>query len=255
MHNYFTITAGRTGSAWLASFLAANLGIEAIHEPMAIDDFGVRMPDIRTMRTFNTRGNNEFVREFWVRKFASIPSEGYAETNHTLCKCGLVENVILHGREDITRLVLLKRGIVKQCTSYIIRGDFNNITLMWQWYLDHSYPKKLVDPKSFAVLGGIGIPLWYCYEMAARQEYYRRKFSDRIRMVTVDLEEVTTEAGAQALLEALGHEGPCVLPAPRNEIRTAPPPALVASIEEAVARLRVDMDALVDQAIRRGFGF
>jgi len=255
MHNYFTITAGRTGSAWLASFLGANLGIKAIHEPLAIDDFGVRMPDIRTMRTFNTHGNNEFVREFWVRKFASIPAEGYAETNHTLCKCGLVENVILHGREDITRLVVLKRAIVKQCTSYIVRGDFDNITLIWQWYLHTAYPKKLVNPKSFAVLGSIGMPLWYCYEMAARQEYYRQKFSDRIQMVAVDLEEVTSEAGAQALLAALGHEGPCVLPAPRNENPVTPPPELVARIEEAVARLRVDMEELVDHVIRAGFGF
>ena len=56
MKKYFTITAGRTGSAWLTSFLTANLGIDAVHEPLGIDDFGDQMPDIRTMRTFNNYG-------------------------------------------------------------------------------------------------------------------------------------------------------------------------------------------------------
>ena len=41
MRNYFTITAGRTGSAWLTSFLSANLNIKAVHEPLEINDFGV----------------------------------------------------------------------------------------------------------------------------------------------------------------------------------------------------------------------
>ena len=63
---YFTITAGRTGSAWLASFLSANLKAHAI-EPLEIDDFGVKMPDIRTMRSFNNFGNNDFVRQFWKK--------------------------------------------------------------------------------------------------------------------------------------------------------------------------------------------
>ena len=53
MKNYFTITAGRTGSAWLTSFLSANLDIKAVHEPLEINDFGVIMPDIKIMRNFN----------------------------------------------------------------------------------------------------------------------------------------------------------------------------------------------------------
>jgi len=122
--NYFTITAGRTGSAWLTSFLSQNLAINAIHEPLGIDDFGTNMPDIRTMRSFNNYGNNDFVKAFWERKFASLPNTIYAETNHTLCKCGLVENIFLNQLEDKTTLIILKRDIVKQCLSYIVRNDF-----------------------------------------------------------------------------------------------------------------------------------
>jgi hypothetical protein len=71
--NYFTITAGRTGSAWLASFLSLNLQIEEVHEPLGINDIGEKMPDIRTMRNFNNFGNNDFVQNFWNKKFITIP--------------------------------------------------------------------------------------------------------------------------------------------------------------------------------------
>ena len=54
----FTLTAGRTGSAWLADFLAQNYQVTSIHEPLEIEDFGVRMPDIKVMRSFNNFGNN-----------------------------------------------------------------------------------------------------------------------------------------------------------------------------------------------------
>ena len=106
MEKYFTITAGRTGYAWLTSFLTANLGIAAVHEPLGIDDFGIQMPDIRTMGSFNNFGNNDFVKAFWERKFSHLPDTTYAETNHTLCKCGLVENLFLNKLEGETTLIV-----------------------------------------------------------------------------------------------------------------------------------------------------
>src|SRR5688572_8969314 len=88
----FSITAGRTGTAWITNFLGENLGIKSIHEPLGIDDFGNQMPDIKTMRMFNDRGLTDFVRQFWDRKFAGIEHfHSYAESNHTLAKCGLLE--------------------------------------------------------------------------------------------------------------------------------------------------------------------
>tara|TARA_B100000767_G_C19405774_1_gene385877 strand:+ start:203 stop:481 length:279 start_codon:yes stop_codon:yes gene_type:complete len=58
----FTITAGRTGTAWLTSFIKDNSSFLSIHEYVGIDDFGSRMPDIRTMRTFNEIGLTEHVK-------------------------------------------------------------------------------------------------------------------------------------------------------------------------------------------------
>lgn len=252
---YFAITAGRTGSAWLASFLSGNLQINAVHEPLGIDDFGVNMPDIRTMRSFNNYGNNDFVQDFWKRKFFHIPSGTYAETNHTLCKCGLVENLLTNELEGETTLIVLRRNIIKQCMSYIVRHDFGNITLAWQWYLHPAYIKKIINPEPFLKLGGIGIPLWYCYEMSARKEYYLQKFSDKISIHQVTLEELTSNAGAQDFHKLLSLHGNCIVPPPKNENRAKPSEQLIQKVTEIVYKINIDMPQLVEDAIKKGFSF
>ena len=252
---YFTITAGRSGSAWLASFLSSNLNIEAVHEPLGIEDFGEKMPDIRTMRTFNTHGNNAFVQAFWDRKFSHLPSHHYAETNHTLSKCGLVENLIRKDMQTDTTIIVLKRDIIKQCVSYLVRNDFGNITLAWQWYLHPSYAKKIIPPEPFMKMGGIGIPLWYCYEMLARQEYYVQKFANEISMHEVYLDDLVTKSGAEKLHAALGLQGECKLPKPKNENKTKPSEQLVQHVTETVGKINVDIPQLVETCIKRGFSF
>ena len=255
MHNYFTITAGRTGSAWLASFLSENLKIDEVHEPLGINDFGEKMPDIRTMRNFNNFGNNDFVKSFWNRKFASIPQGVYAETNHTLSKCGLVENIILHDREESTTLIILKRDIIKQCVSYLVRNDFGNITLAWQWYLHPSYTKKIIPPEPFMKFGSASLPLWYCYEMAARQEYYHQKFSNKIKMIEVILDKVVTDTGAKRFYTELGFVDDCVLPPKKNENKATSKPQLIDTVQGIVEKINVDMPELVRGAIKSGFTF
>lgn len=255
MKKYFTITAGRTGSAWLTSFLTTNLGIDAVHEPLGIDDFGVNMPDIRTMRSFNNYGNNDFVKAFWERKFSNLPNATYAETNHTLCKCGLVENLLLKKLEDETILIVLRRDIVKQCVSYIVRHDFGNITLAWQWYLHPTYRKKIINPEPFMKLGGIGSPLWYCYEMSARQEYYVQKFSDKISMLQVTLEELTSDTGAKEFHSLLGLYGNCSIPTSKNESKAKPSEQLFQQVTDFVDKISVDMPQLIEDTIKKGFSF
>ena len=64
---FFTITADRTGLTWLASFLDENLKMNSIYTPLGIDEFGVRMPDIKLMRMFNMGGNTSAVQDFYKR--------------------------------------------------------------------------------------------------------------------------------------------------------------------------------------------
>lgn len=259
MKTYFTITAGRTGTAWLSSFLSLNLGVEAIHEPLGVNDFGTKMPDIRTLRNFNTFGNNEVVRGFWKNKFNSLKGEIYAETNHTLAKCGLIENLVGSRLSNESTIIILKRNIVKQCVSHLARGDFSNITLAWQWYLHPSYPKIIINPKPFIQLKGVGddfgITLWYCYEMAARQEYYRKKYSDKLKFIDVSLEEITKLDGAQRFLRTLEVSNECILPQPKNANKVKPSVELVHKVKTIVNTVNFDVEVLVKDCMSKGFSF
>ncbi len=144
----FSITAGRTGTAWITNFLGENLGIKSIHEPLGIDDFGNQMPDIKTMRMFNERGLTDFVCQFWDRKFAGIEHfDSYAESNHTLAKCGLLEYAAEFQKKNEFVFLCIRRNHTDQCLSYVNRGDFRNITIEWQWYLNTQYKKIIVNPE------------------------------------------------------------------------------------------------------------
>jgi len=259
MKTYFTITAGRTGTAWLSSFLSLNMEVEAIHEPLGINDFGTKMPDIRTLRNFNTFGNNEVVKGFWKKKFNSLKGEIYAETNHTLAKCGLIENLVDFKLSNESTIIILKRNIVKQCVSHLVRGDFRNITLAWQWYLHPSYPKIIINPKPFMQLKGIGddfgIVLWYCYEMAARQEYYRQKYGNKLKFIEVSLEEITKLDGAQKLLRTLQVSKECILPPAKNANKVKPTVALVNQVNTIVNSVNFDVEELVKDWMSKGFSF
>ena len=152
----FTLSAGRTGTAWLSDFLAVNFNCNALHEPLGIEDFGNRMPDIKIMRSFNETGNNAIVKNFWKRKLSMLTSNMHIETNHTLGKCGLIENISHTQLAEKSKIIILKRDIVRQCASYVMRHDFVHITTAWQWYLHPSYQKKLSIRNYFHDLRGSG---------------------------------------------------------------------------------------------------
>ena len=151
----FTLSAGRTGTSWLSEFLSVNLNCEALHEPLGVEDFGNRMPDIKIMRSFNENGNNAIVKDFWKRKFSMLASNIHIETNHTLGKCGLIENISRSKLAEKSRIIILKRDIVRQCASYVVRHDFVHITTAWQWYLHPSYQKNLSIQNYFHNLKGL----------------------------------------------------------------------------------------------------
>ena len=252
----FTISAGRTGTAWLAELLARNGFDPCIHEPLAIEDFGVTMPDIRLMRSFNAHGNNDAVKEFWRRKFEIVSvAERYGETNHTLCKCGLVENLAQSELAKDATIVILRRDLVRQAVSYLVRNDFGNITIAWQWYLHPSYPRKIINPEAFLSKGQIGLALWYSYEMEARIAYYKRLYGERLRMVEARLEDIVKPDGARQFLSRLGREGPCELPERTNENPVEAPDALKAKIAHIVGSSNFDAGKLAGEAIAAGFSF
>lgn len=249
----FTLTAGRTGTDWLRQFLAENLGVPAVHEPMEIDDFGTRMPDIRLMRSFNDRGNTAPVKSFYAGKLAELRDRAhYVETNHTLGKCGLVENLVELGLGRDTCLILLTRDLFSQCLSYLVRRDFTNVTIVWQWYLHYAYRNIIVDTAPFMFLEDMGQAVWYAHEMQARLMYYRQLFGDAVKMVPCSLEDLNGNAGAGALLSALGHRGPARLPPPVNRNVLADEAGFAERLRQGLAALDCDVAAMVRSYIAQG---
>lgn len=247
---FFTITAGRTGTAWMAEFLAQNLGIPAIHEPLAIEDFGVRMPDIRIMRTFNDRGYTSEVRRFHTEKLDRIAQfPAYAETNHTLAKCGLLETLRTHDLAAKTCLIILKRDPLAQCISYLKRGDFLNITLEWQWYLSQNYKNNIVSFRPLERFGLIGKVIWYVFEIDARQKYYQKLYKDDLSFISADLEDIITPDGARRFLEEISIQKDPILPQKKNASPESFDVELNERLRRILGQINYDSDLLVDKFI------
>ncbi|UWS09452.1 hypothetical protein [Phaeobacter inhibens] len=249
----FTLSAGRTGTAWLARFLGENLNIPSVHEPFGLDDYGTRLPSIGHMRRFNTYGMNGPICDFWEGKLGELQAP-YAESNHTLGKCGLIESLVEHGLAPRSTIVVLRRDLAKQIASYINRNDFFNITVPWQWYLHPTYPNKIVDPTPLKHLGDVGTAIWYALEMEARYAYYKALYGDQLHFVETTLEEATTPNGAAKLLRALGHTRHAKLPpktnaSPQNNHITD---TLIAEVETLLSRINFNAEEAAMSFIQRG---
>jgi hypothetical protein len=250
----FTITAGRTGTAWLANFIKVNSSFLSFHEFLGIDDFGNRMPDIRTMRTFNDIGFTDYVKKFWDRKFESIQNiQQYAESNHTLSKCGLIEYIAnyidLNKEVDI---ILLRRNKAKQAISYLVRSDFHNITVQWQWYLSYNYKRKLLNPKPFLNHGLIGMIFWYIFEMEVRQEYYKQLYEHRFNFIDAQLEEITKPSGANILASSLKINENINLPSPTNTNKAKPSPEIIKLATDFESNCDIDTQHIARTFIESG---
>ena len=207
----FTMTAGRTGTRFLAQLLRDNApDAEVHHERIGFGDFGLHAPDVSVLHDFNSRGRTERVNRFWEEKLTSITngsSSMYVETSHVLMKAGLMEYVTTLTPEHTVHLVILQRDPLDVLTSYHRRGDFGGAANMWLWYLDPSYPRNHMR---FAVPQGIH-PLiakrhWYLLEIAVRAELYAKQLGETpgIKIHRVQLEQLNNANYAANFLQELG---------------------------------------------------
>ncbi|AUQ74468.1 hypothetical protein [Phaeobacter piscinae] len=249
----FTLSAGRTGTAWLARFLGENMNIPSVHEPLGLDDYGTRLPSIGHMRHFNTYGMNGPVCDFWEGKLGELQAP-YAESNHTLGKCGLIEAVVDHGLAPRTTIIILRRSLAKQIASYINRSDFSNVTIPWQWYLHPNYRNNILDPSQLTPMGEIGVAIWYALEMETRYAYYKHLHGHQLRFVETTLEEANTADGAARLMQSLGYPGRALLPPKMNASNTtsSTTEALVGEIETLLQRFSFDPEDVAKGFIQRG---
>jgi hypothetical protein len=265
-HFIFTMTTGRSGTAYLAEFLGANLpDVEFHHEFRGWDDFGLNAPDVSHMTLFNSQGNIEKVREFWRHKLARIvvkPNRFYVETAHTLMKAGLIENLATLTKAGRVHLIDLQRDPVETIKSFRARFDFLNKGNLWLWYLDPDYPRNLSNSKELSKFGYNGLCLWYITEIRLRAAYYEKLLAGNpnVQVLHITMEELTRPAGASRLLGALGvtkRPGELITPQAQN---VGPKTGDWTQGEEEslrtlVAAARCDASALAEMAIKQGLGF
>jgi hypothetical protein len=239
----FALSAGRTGTAYLARLLQANLPqAEVHHERLGPEGFGLDSPELSQLQRFNHFGSDEWVQAFWTRKFARIaasPAPLYAETSHLLMKAGLCEHLALAGAP--VQLLCLRRDPLATTLSLLGRHPLLERASLWLWYLDPRYPRNRVPAEPYLSQPRWGYWLWYLLEVEARMQHYEAQCARAgVRVHRVQLERIVGEDGAGELLAALGHRVERVsLPGRTNEGRPLAkvPEDLRAEIAARVATL------------------
>jgi hypothetical protein len=229
----FTLSAGRTGTAFLAELFVRNFpGAEVYHERMGYDAFGVDTPDLSHLTLFNSRGNILKVQRFWEQKLGRIlrsPVDVYAETSHVLMKAGLVENAVRLCRGHELHFIRLRRAAVPTLLSYERRGDFLNKGNQWLWYLDEGYPRNFIKPEVFRQFGLHGLGLWYLMEVDFRAAYYeeRHQGNPGVFFHETDIDDLNNPARVAALLSAVHgehHSDGVEIPGKKNVSKALEPP-------------------------------
>ena len=258
----FTVTTGRSGTAYLTDLLRVNFPeAEVHHEILGYDAFGVDTPDLSDRVQFNAFGNTVKVQGFWQQKLARIadkPVPLYAETSHLLAKAGLIENLGSLAATAQVQIVLLRRDLLKTISSFQSRYDFLNKGNMWMWYLDPDYPRNIVSPTPLMSWGWSGICTWYVCEMLTRMEYYRLLFADAagIRFIDANIDQLNEPAQVAGFLSQLGFSrspDEIVIPSPQNtgtEESSRPP--MPVEFRKFVEKMVFDPKGLADEYIRSG---
>lgn len=257
----YTVTTGRSGTAFLSELLKANLAdATVVHEHTHFLSIGRRTPEISQLLRFNMLGNRREIRYFWKHKFSldmAEPTGTYAECAHMLAKAGLIENLDQLPEEAEIDVVHLTRDVEETAWSIFNRGDYRNFGFSWLWALDPRAKNIIVPSADFLRYEMVGCAIWYVTEMRARGAYYRQLLGEggRVRFHEIDLAELATEAGAERLLSAV--------PVARRDRLTMPPRANAGTsivfedshrdrLQKMVAHLARDYEQLGEDFYRSG---
>ncbi len=185
----FTVTTGRSGTAYLSSIFGYARNAHSYHEPA---------PEyVQVLREAQTEPScaHRFIVDEKIPAIAGDSAHIYIETSHLVCKgfleswldLGIVPDLIIHRRSarDVS-LSLLKMGTIPGRTDkglkfYLSPADPNVLGLAG-WESLHDYQ----------------LCFWYCLEIEKRAQRYKRLFHQHgARIAETTLAELKTFAGLE----------------------------------------------------------
>ncbi len=192
----FAVTAGRTGTTYLARLLAACPQTTSLHEPGP--HFGYFLRQVQHAPAL--------ARQFWLEyklpAIAAVATPRYAEISHLFGK-GFVEALL--ALEIVPRVVLLRRPPRLIAASWLTRGVIPARTkLGLKIHLHPGDPGVLPFPGWWAA-SDYQLCYWYALEMERRQRAYAELLGAAgATVVDVTAEELHDPARFLAVAETLG---------------------------------------------------
>lgn len=180
---YFTVTTGRSGTAFLAKYISDLGNICALHEP--VPQFH---PIMRQALTDYAVAEN-----FWKKEKApailKLGQKKYVETSHLICK-GFLEPLFAAG--IYPNLILLKRTNRDVAKSmYYINSIPGRTESGLKYFLKPDDPGNLLHVQNWECMSDYQLCYWYTLEIEKRQTYYAdRVLSNGGRVMHLDFNEL-----------------------------------------------------------------
>ena len=191
----FTVTAGRSGTSYLAKLLALVPEVASFHEPAP------HFVDV--MRAVQSKPDQAY--RFWIErklpKIARVPEPIYIETSHLFCK-GFAEPLLDLG--IVPDLIILRRSHRKIALSLYQLGVIPGRTEEGLRFLLSPADPGVLPLQGWHSLHDYQLCYWYCLEIERRMRIYTKLFSCAgANVVQISLEELVRLRGITRLLREL----------------------------------------------------
>lgn len=173
----FTITSGRTGTAYLEHLLGLFPDTTSLHEPEPAFVAVQRLVQHEPQRA------RSFLLEYKLPFIAGVADRNYAEASHLLGK-GFFEPLLELG--IVPNLVLLRRSPRRIALSYLTRSAVPGRTKMGLKYLLQPSDPGVLPLPHWTQRSAYQLCFWYALEMEVRQQRYAAQLA-AVGGVSVDV--------------------------------------------------------------------
>lgn len=196
----FTISTGRSGTAYLAKILCYVPDVSSHHEP--------KPKFSKVMRS--VQQDKRIAHDFWIKKklprIAEDPASIYVETSHLFCK-GFIEALL--DFDIVPDLVILTRPYRQVALSFCRFGTIPGRTEQGLKYLLSPIDPDVLRLPNWQNLDDYQLCYWYCLEIERRVFKYNELFQGLgACLVRVSLDEIITVPGFEKLLLSLNLQKP-----------------------------------------------